>query len=297
MITTSLQLTGDDASAFNLSETKNPNTIRKLIGVCPQFDIYGDKLTGAEHIEVFAVLKGVKGNDRKNEIEKRLNDVHLEAKANGYSVDYSGGMQRRLSVALSLTGNPKLIMLDECTSGADPLVRRDLWGAIERAKPGRVVFLITHSIAEAQHLAGHNRIGIMAKGKLRVLGNAMHLKAKFGAGYRMIVMVPTLEDSSIVENALHTVCPGTNRLSSKNGKNGEILTEFMLPRTATESQVLQVVEILEARKEEYKIMDSSVNSATLDEVFRMITSLSEDVHENENEGEEKSRKCLRFRRR
>lgn len=85
-------------------------------------------------------------------MQERLNDVDLwNDKADTQAGDYSGGgMQRRLivSVAIALTGNLRVIFLDECTSGADPLVRRDLWGAIQRAKQGRVVFMITHSIAE-----------------------------------------------------------------------------------------------------------------------------------------------------
>lgn len=290
ILVTSLRPTAGDAFIYGLSVRHNKNEVRKLLGVCPQFDIFWDKLTGAEHIEVFSALKGMKGQELQNEIVERLHDVSLTSKANAYAESYSGGMQRRLSVALSLTGDPKIVLLDECTSGADPLVRRDLWHAIERAKKGRVIFMITHSIAEAQHLAGHNSIGILAKGKLRVLGNAMHLKTKFGAGYRILVVLRHSRVLRRLEHSLVAVCPGTRLLSSAFGDNGEMQANFEMPRDATEFQVLKVVEIVGDRKEEFQIVDFSLNSTSLAEVFKSITSLSEDVREDENvEGEGKGR--------
>lgn len=291
MLVTSLRSTKGDASIFGLSVRHDRAAVRKLLGVCPQFDIYWDKLTGGEHIEIFAALKGLGRAERRNEIDLRLADVHLSEKRDARAGTYSGGMQRRLSVALSLTGDPKIVLLDECTSGADPLVRRDLWGTIDRAKKGRVIFMITHSIAEAQHIAGHNSIGIMAKGKLRVLGNAMRLKSKFGAGYNLLVVLRP--DASIegLSNALNVACQGTALANVGTGERGEILAEFSLPRYALESEVLRAVKIIEDQKDEFQVTDYSLNSATLGEVFKAITSLSEDVQEEEDESETKKRCC------
>lgn len=144
MLTTTSKPSGGDAFIYGLSVQHDLNAVRKLLGVCPLFEMYWDKLTGAENIEIFAALKGLSRGARSAEVDRRMADVDLIPKANVYAGEYSGGMQRRLSVALSLTGDPKKILLDECTSGADPLVRRDLWAAIQRAKAGRVIFLITH---------------------------------------------------------------------------------------------------------------------------------------------------------
>ena len=162
MIVTALRPTEGGIFVYGLSVRHDQAAVRKRLGVCPQFDIYWDRLTGAEHVNIFAALKGCSREMRMGEIERRLADVDLTAQADQQADTYSGGMQRRLSVALALTGDPKIVLLDECTSGADPLVRKDLWGVIERAKKGRVIFLITHSIAEAQHIAGHNSIGILS---------------------------------------------------------------------------------------------------------------------------------------
>lgn len=289
MLVTSLTPSHGDAYIFGLSVREDQAQVRKLLGVCPQFDIYWDKLTGAEHIEIFGALKGLDKNSRTLEITERLADVHLTKQANVLAGAYSGGMQRRLSVAISLTGDPKIVLLDECTSGADPLVRRDLWATIERAKTGRVIFLITHSIAEAQHIAGHNAIGIMAKGKLRVLGKAMHLKTKFGAGYRLLAVLRREETAGDLTEALNAVCPGTILSSLKVGENQEYLADYSLPRLARESEILQAVKVLEERGQEFDIADYSLNSADLGDVFKSITSLSEDVQEEE--GEKKKRRC------
>lgn len=279
IITTSLRPTDGDAYIYGLSVRRNRGAVRKMLGVCPQFDIFWDKLTGAEHIRVFAALKGLKGPRRDEEVNVRLDDVGLTEKADIYASNYSGGMQRRLSVAMSLTGDPKVIVLDEFSSGSDPLVRRDLWGAIERAKSGRVIFLITHSIEEAQHIAGRDQIGIMANGKLCVLGNALHLKSKFGAGYNVVVVLHERAGVQSLYAALAEACEGATIESTNVGGNGESVVKFSLPRKASEAQMLRVLEILEGRRDAYGIRDYSINSASLGEVFKSITSLSEDVVE------------------
>lgn len=292
MIVTALRPSSGDIHIFGLSAKHHPTEVRRMLGVCPQFDIYWDKLTGLEHVEVFAALRGMQKAERKLEAEERLQDVGLIEKKDVYAGAYSGGMQRRLSVALALTGDPKVVMLDECTSGADPLVRRALWATIQRAKQNRVIFMITHSIAEAQHIAGHDAIGIMAKGKLRVLGKAMHLKTKFGAGYKVLVVLRGQEDAVRLEKAFNSVCPDTKLLSGSLGDNGEWLAEYGMSRLAGEAQVLQAIQFVEEQREEFGIMDYSLNSTTLGEVFKSITSLSEDVNEDEQEeGITKKRSC------
>jgi ABC-type multidrug transport system ATPase subunit len=92
-------------------------------------------------------------------------------------------MKRRLSVACALLGDPRLVFLDEPTTGMDPVSRRQVWDIIERAKKDRAVVLTTHSMEEADILG--DRIAIMARGNLRCLGTSLRLKQKFGAGYQV----------------------------------------------------------------------------------------------------------------
>lgn len=143
-------------------------------------------------------------------VQKSLAEVRLTEAARVRSRSYSGGMKRRLSVAIALIGEPKLVILDEPvnkilfyfiffpqsltifsfwselylflqTTGMDPITRRHVWDIIENAKKGRAVILTTHSMEEADILS--DRIGIMTKGKLRCIGNSIRLKSRFGTGY------------------------------------------------------------------------------------------------------------------
>ncbi len=106
-------------------------------------------------------------------------DDHLKKK----SKDLSGGMKRRLSVALAVTGGSKVIILDEPTSGLDPLNRRSLWELIRKFKMGRSIILTTHFMEEADALS--DRIAIMNHGQVKCCGSPLFLKNTFGFGYRM----------------------------------------------------------------------------------------------------------------
>jgi ABC-type multidrug transport system ATPase subunit len=109
--------------------------------------------------------------------------VNLTYAAQQRAGSFSGGMKRRLSVACALLGDPRLVFLDEPTTGMDPVSRRQVWDIIERAKQGRAIILTTHSMEEADILG--DRIAIMARGNLRCLGTSLRLKQKFGAGYQV----------------------------------------------------------------------------------------------------------------
>uniref|UniRef100_A0A7N0VH21 ABC transporter domain-containing protein n=1 Tax=Kalanchoe fedtschenkoi TaxID=63787 RepID=A0A7N0VH21_KALFE len=177
--------------------------IRKLIGVCPQFDILWDSLSGLEHIHLFGRLKGLHPSTLGQIAKKALAEVKLTGSARTRSGSYSGGMKRRLSVAIALLGDPKLVILDEPTTGMDPITRRHVWDIIEKAKKGRAIILTTHSMEEADILS--DRIGIMAKGRLRCLGTSIRLKSKFGTGFVATVRFAGIpEQTASDENATNT---------------------------------------------------------------------------------------------
>ncbi|PNW72975.1 hypothetical protein CHLRE_14g613950v5 [Chlamydomonas reinhardtii] len=113
--------------------------------------------------------------------------VKLTYAAGQRAGSYSGGMKRRLSVAIALLGDPRIVYLDEPTTGMDPISRRYVWDIIQEAKPGRAIVLTTHSMEEADILG--DRIAIMARGKLRCIGTSLRLKQRFGSGYTLAVSV------------------------------------------------------------------------------------------------------------
>jgi len=127
--------------------------IRRFTGVCPQHDILWDDLTAREHLDIFARLKSIPKEKRAQEIEDRLADVALTEVGDHLAGSYSGGMKRRLSVAISSIGDPRIIFMDEPTTGMDPLSKRHVWDLIQELKKSRVIILTTHSMEEADVLA------------------------------------------------------------------------------------------------------------------------------------------------
>jgi ABC-type multidrug transport system ATPase subunit len=153
------------------------------MGLCPQFDLLWSDLTVKEHLLFYARLKGVDTSHEVDHVDKLIAEVGLAKAANKRADALSGGMRRRLSIAISLVGDSKIVFLDEPTTGLDAASRRQIWSIIRRAKKGRAIILTTHSMDEAELLC--NRIGILAHGKLRCLGNQQHLKSLFGEGVRL----------------------------------------------------------------------------------------------------------------
>ena len=112
-----------------------------------------------------------------------MKDVDVYVHRNTLAKDLSGGNKRKLSVALSLVADSKLVLLDEPTSGMDLTARRRLWDMLKDYKKDRIVILTTHNMDEADLLG--DRIGIMSAGRLVCLGTGLYLKNKFGYGYKL----------------------------------------------------------------------------------------------------------------
>ncbi|KAL0416463.1 UNVERIFIED_CONTAM: ABC transporter A family member 2 [Sesamum latifolium] len=190
-------VTGGDALIYGYSirSSTGMSNIRRMIGVCPQdgankdhlfYCSYHSLMSCGMHYPVkstFTCLpaKGLPPASINSVVQKLLAEVKLTEAAKVRSGSYSGGMRRRLSVAIALIGEPKLVILDEPTTGMDPITRRHVWDVIERAKSGRAIILTTHSLEEADILS--DRIGIMAKGRLRCIGTSIRLKSRFGTGF------------------------------------------------------------------------------------------------------------------
>ena len=120
--------------------------IHCLMGVCPQDNIIWEELTGKEHLLFYGRLKNLSGNDLEKEVKYRLEQVDLWNVRDKKAGQYSGGMKRRLSVAMALTGRPKVVLLDEPSTGLDPKARTNLWEVIRTAKKRSCLMLTTHSV-------------------------------------------------------------------------------------------------------------------------------------------------------
>ncbi|KAH9296106.1 hypothetical protein KI387_039694, partial [Taxus chinensis] len=175
-----------DALVFGKNILTDMEKIRKQLGVCPQHDILFPELTVKEHLEIYGILKGIEDDALGVEVHQMINEIGLHDKMNTIVRALSGGMRRKLSLAIALIGNSKVVILDEPTSGMDPYSMRSTWQLIKRFKKGRVILLTTHSMDEADVLG--DRIAIMANGSLRCCGSSPFLKHRYGVGYTLTLV-------------------------------------------------------------------------------------------------------------
>ncbi|KAL3876747.1 hypothetical protein ACJMK2_034544 [Sinanodonta woodiana] len=260
--------TAGTAYVYNLDVSKAVDMahIRTMTGVCPQHNILFDQLTCREHLSLFASIKGVPDRNVNNEVSKSLENVDLMDKANSKAKDLSGGQKRKLSVAIALIGNSKIIFLDEPTAGMDPNSRRQIWSLLREKKAGRVILLTTHFMDEADILA--DRKAIISKGKLRCCGSSLYLKKKFGIGYHLGMNIRPGCDLEKIKELVTSIVPGAE-VDRVHGKELNIT----LPH-AEVSRFSELFSTLERTNlnsttvaEELGIVDYGVSMTTLEEVF------------------------------
>ena len=145
-----------------------------------------DSLTPEEHLNIFYDFKGGDPTLKTEEISSLIVDLGLSLDKNKQAGSLSGGNRRKLSVAIAICGNSRLVMLDEPTAGMDLSARRSLWDMLKNYRNNRIIILTTHYMDEADVLG--DRIGIMSKGKIRCLGSSLFLKNRFGAGYKLTMV-------------------------------------------------------------------------------------------------------------
>jgi ABC-2 type transport system ATP-binding protein len=154
--------------------------VRAIMGICPQETALYPFLTGKENIELFGELYSVPSKLLERNVSYVIEKVGLNDEAGRRAGKYSGGMKRRLCIAMALVHDPKVVFLDEPTVGMDPQSRRSIWDfVIEMKDRGRTIFLTTHYMEEAEQLCDH--VAIIDHGKLIELGSPDELKAKYGA--------------------------------------------------------------------------------------------------------------------
>lgn len=155
----------DDGSVTiaGVDVNNDPQRVKQMIGTQLQSSDFYDKLTLEEQLQMFASLYG-----RKVNAQKLLNEVELSDKAGSYVEKLSGGQKQRFSIAIALVNDPKLIFLDEPTTGLDPQSRRHMWELIKQIKKKKItVILTTHYMEEAEYLC--DRIAIMDEGRIIAL--------------------------------------------------------------------------------------------------------------------------------
>uniref|UniRef100_A0A8K9XBH7 P-type phospholipid transporter n=1 Tax=Oncorhynchus mykiss TaxID=8022 RepID=A0A8K9XBH7_ONCMY len=162
------------------------DSIRTSMGMCPQYNILFKHLTVEEHILFYSMLKGTSQAEAQQAVKVMLEDLGLPHKRDEEAQNLSGGMQRKLSVAMAFVGGSKIVILDEPTSGVDPYSRRSIWDLLLKYRTGRTVILSTHHMDEADLLS--DRVAIISKGQLHCCGSPLFLKNCFGVGFYLTLV-------------------------------------------------------------------------------------------------------------
>ena len=170
--------TRGDALLLGNSIVENPNAVKRIINISPQETAVASKLSVRENLELIARIHGNDKREAADKAHKMLDTFGLKDRAKDRAKSLSGGMQRRLSIAMALISNPKILFLDEPTIGLDVRARRDLWKFIGDLKGKITIVLTTHYLEEAEALA--DRIGIMNRGEMRIEGTAEKIKSETG---------------------------------------------------------------------------------------------------------------------
>ncbi|XP_076811813.1 phospholipid-transporting ATPase ABCA1-like isoform X2 [Clavelina lepadiformis] len=295
--------------------------IRHQLGFCPQYNVLFGDLTVLEHLKFYAGLKRAVGGSSvdEKETEKMIVDVGLSHKRNELSRHLSGGMKRKLSVAVAFSGNSKCVILDEPTAGVDPYARRSIWDLLLSYRANRTILLSTHHMDEADLLG--DRIAIISHGRLKCCGSSLFLKSCFGVGYYLTVVKHShgsstsetnrsLSSASVISEDMTSIATTSNTSSTqitdestflslkklvsniiptaklKEEKSREIA--FVLPyQVQTNGSYSTLLSQLDDRGLKYGLTDTS-----LEEIFLNVAEQS-----NEEEKEEKTNCCFCIPRR
>ncbi|KAJ3095341.1 hypothetical protein HDU97_007031, partial [Phlyctochytrium planicorne] len=302
-----------DCFMFGMDVREDIQALQSQMSLCPQFDALYPSLTAYQHILFYIQFRGeIKGS--KEEISKfimaRLDSVGLAEAADRRVGGFSGGMKRRLSLALAaVSESARIVFLDEPTTGLDPLSRRKVWKVIQEIKQNRVVVLTTHSMEEADELGDH--ICIMHQGRLRASGSSLFLKNRFGKGYQLTIVNRQQQKSPSSTLGVTQPTNVDERLSGQDSGDHAVLVRsameqyvgYALPGSEIVSSAAGAITVAVSRQASRRLaaflkmlrgdkgVDWSISNSTLEEVFlKLCTENKAVVTESEGDAVESGQK-------
>ncbi|KAL6846315.1 hypothetical protein ACP4OV_023763 [Aristida adscensionis] len=263
--------TSGTAYVHGMDINKDMCNIYTNMGVCPQHDLLWETLTGKEHLFFYGRLKNLKGAALLKAVDDSLKSVNLfHGNVGDKQVrNYSGGMKRRLSVAISLIGDPKVVFMDEPSTGLDPASRNNLWNVVKEAKRNRAIILTTHSMEEAEVLC--DRLGIFVDGGFQCLGNPNELKGRYGGTYIFTMTTPPDQERD-VEELVHQFSPSANKIYHLSGTQ-----KFELPKQ--DVKIAHVFHAVENAKSRLTIHAWGLVDTTLEDVFIKVARGAQEFNE------------------
>ena len=248
-----LKPTSGTASILGHDVIRVPFAVRKLIGVSPQDTILSERLNCWENLTLIGKVHGLSSDTVKRRSKELLETMGLMERAKDQVRKFSGGMKRRLSIAMALVSDPQVLFLDEPTLGLDPQARRAIWEYIAQLKGKKTILLTTHYMEEADFLS--ERIGIIDEGRVVALGTSQELKTN------------TLEMRSMVVTAENLTAEVIADLHSKYSRVA--VTKGQLKISHKDLDFKQIVDYLHSRG--VVLHSAALEQPTLEDVFIQIT--------------------------
>jgi ABC-2 type transport system ATP-binding protein len=270
MLATLLPIDAGQAQVFGVDVAREPHRVRQLLGVTGQYASVDEDLTAAENLWLFGRLQGLRSADARATAKRLLGQFGLEDAADKPISQFSGGMRRRLDLAVSLITSPPLIFLDEPTTGLDPRTRGQMWDTIRGlVADGCTVLLTTQYLDEADQLA--DRIAVIDRGRKVAEGTPDQLKASVGNSTLQLRLAPGT-DQELAREVVRRVAGADPVLSPESGR-------LNVPLDSAD----RAADVLIGFRQAGLSIDSvSVAQPTLDEVFLAITG--HDTGEAEDTG-------------
>ncbi|XP_032312874.1 ATP-binding cassette sub-family A member 10 isoform X1 [Camelus ferus] len=248
---------------------KQQDDILKFLGYCPQENALWPDLTVKEHLELFAAVKGLGKEDAALHISGLVDALKLQEQLKLPVKALSEGVKRKLCFALSLLGNPSVVLLDEPSTGMDPEGQLQMWQAIRAIvrNTERGALLTTHYMAEAEAVC--DRVAILVSGRLRCIGSVQHLKSKFGKDYLLELKVKEPTQMELLHTHIVKIFPQAARQERYSS-----MTAYKLPMEDVHP-LSQAFSKLEAVKQTFDVEEYSLSQATLEQVFLELSKEQE----------------------
>ena len=248
-----LKPTKGTASILGHDVVKTPFAVKNLIGVSPQDTILSERLNCWENLALIGKVHGLSSNEVTRRSKELLETMGLMERSKDQVRKFSGGMKRRLSIAMALVHDPELLFLDEPTLGLDPQARRTIWEYIAGLKGKKTILLTTHYMEEADSLS--DRIGIIDEGKVVALGTSQELKTNIFEMRKMVVSTGNLTAEVIAD--LHSKY---SRVAMAKGE---------LKISHKDLDFKEIVDYLHSRG--VTVYSAALAQPTLEDVFIQIT--------------------------
>jgi len=248
-----LKPTKGTASVLGHDIVKAPFEVKKLIGVSPQDTVLSERLNCWENLSLIGKVHGLNSKEVKRRSKELLETMGLMERSKDQVRKFSGGMKRRLSIAMALVHDPELLFLDEPTLGLDPQARRAVWEYIAELKGKKTILLTTHYMEEADFLS--ERIGIIDEGRVVALGTSQELKTNLLEMRSMVVSTENLTAEVIAD------------LQSKYSRLEKVKGELKIFHKDLDFK--EIVDYLHSRG--VTVYSAALEQPTLEDVFIQIT--------------------------